>query len=456
MKKLISILLVGIMAISLVGCGSKKTSTDEANTTEESSSPEVTEAAQNVEKTVINYYTWEANEEKNPIIDQFMKDNPDIEVVLHVMADSMDTQTKLDIMAMGGSEIDVMQIADGQQFAKAESSLLLNLDDYIAKDGIDMEANFGSYADWAKYDGSYYCYPRHTSVGCVFYNKTMFDELGVDYPSDDWTYAEYEEKAYALTHGEGASKVYGTFNHIRPGFWCLFAIQKESFYNSEGLCNLNTELFIKDLENRKKLDDNGIQKSYNEINATGTLQNNEFFNQYSAMVMAASWMVRDMKNKADYPYDFEVGVADFPRCDEDTPLKSTWGSVSALGIPATSEHPEAAWRFIRYYIENGSQYIAENGNVPCYLPSYSDEMVETFIEGSGLTLEDGKKFFSEDVISNAKMPIGEAMVEYNSIMQEETSLYLGGSQSIDDTVNHMVARVNEAIEAERAEKAAKK
>ncbi len=459
-RKIISILLAVSMILSLAACGSSASDSSGAGGTSDTAgkssasdsknSDAASSKASGGDKTVINYYTWESNEDTNPIIDQFMADNPDIEVVLHVIADTTDAQTQLDIMAMGGSEIDVMQIADGQQFAKAKSGILLSLDDYITADNVDMEADYGSYADWARYDGKYYCLPRHTSVGCVFYNKTMFDELGLSYPKDDWTYAEYETTARAATQGEGSGKVYGTFNHIRPGFWCLFALQKTGFYTEDGMSNIGDKLFRQDLENRKKLDDDGIQKSYNEIVASGTLQNNEFFNEHCAMVMAASWMVRDMKNKEAYPYDFEVGVADFPRLDEDTPLKSTWGSVSALGIPTSSDHPDEAWKFIRYYLEKGSVNIAKNGNVPCYLPSYGDDLVKAFIEGSGLSLEDGQKFFSEDITAVAKMPIGEAMVEYNTIMNDQTSLYLGGAQDLDTTIDNMVTQTNDAIETERA------
>lgn len=403
-------------------------------------------------KTIVNYYTWEANEEANPIVAQFNAENPDIEIVLHVVPDNADTQTKLDVMMMGSSDVDVVQIADGQQFAKAKNGLLRSIDDFIAKDGIDMQANFGSYADWAKYQDKYYCYPRHNSVGCVFYNKTMFDELGIAYPSQDWTYAEYAELAKKLTHGVGAQKVYGTFNHIRPGFWCLTALQTASFYKEDGTANISAEPFRNDLLMRDYLDDNGYEKSYSDIMATGTLQNTEFFGKKCAMVMAASWMVRDMKNKDKYPYDFEIGVAYFPRYDESVAPKQSWGSVSALAIPSTSKKAEAAWKFIRYYIEKGSIQIAKGGTVPAYLPAYNDEMIAAFSEGSGLSAEEALKIFDPELSSVMKMPVGEAMNEYNSIIQEETSLYFTKSKTLDQTISDMKTRVNKAILTERAGK----
>jgi multiple sugar transport system substrate-binding protein len=404
------------------------------------------------QKTVVNYYTWEALEESNPIIAQFNAENPDVEVVLHVVPDNADTQTKLDVMMMGSSDVDVVQIADGQQFAKAKNGLLRNIDDFIAKDGIDMVANFGANESWAKYDGHYYCYPRHNSVGAVFYNKDMFDAAGVAYPADNWTYADYIEIAKKMTSGDGANKVYGTFNHIRPGFWCLTALQKAPFYTPDGKSNIQAPEFRHDLEMRDFLDDNGYEKSYADIMATGTLQQIEFLGGKSAMVMAASWMVRDLKNKEKYPYNFRVGVAYFPRYDETVPAKQSWGSVSALAIPSTSKHAEAAWRFIRYYIEKGSVQIAKGGTVPAYLPAYNNELIAAFGEGSGLAEEDINKFFDPELSSVMKMPVGSAMNEYNSIIQEETSLYFTKAKSLDDTINSIESRTNAAIDAEKTSK----
>ena len=50
-----------------------------------------------------------------------------------------------------------------------------------------------------------------------------------------------------------------------------------------------------------------------------------------------------------------------------------------------------------------------------------------------------------------KMPVGEAMNEYNTIIQEETSLYFTGGKSLENTVADMESRVNEAILESRAQ-----
>ena len=41
------------------------------------------------------------------------------------------------------------------------------------------------------YDGSVYGFPRDISVEVLYYNKDIFDEAGVAYPDDTWTWDDF-------------------------------------------------------------------------------------------------------------------------------------------------------------------------------------------------------------------------------------------------------------------------
>lgn len=398
------------------------------------------------EKVVINYYTWENAEKNNPIFEEFMRDNPDIEVVVNFIPDNNDKMVKLDIMAMGGGAIDVMPLADGDQFARAEKGILMNLDQFIQRDGLDMEKSFGGYAEWARYKGNYYAYPLRGTLGGLYYNKDMFDEAGIPYPTPDWTFDEYLKIARSLAKDVNGQRIYGTYQHTWAQEWSLFGAQKASFYTADGLSNIQDPTLVTALKNRKMMDDEKIQRSFPLITSTKTIANIEFLGEKTAMAVAGSWLVRDMKDKNRFPFDFRVGVAYLPRFDESVAEKQIYMSVSTLGIPATSKHPEEAWRFIRYYIENGSKYIAKAGNVPCYLPAYDDALIENYISGSGLSVADVHPFFDEESSKySLKLISGAAMTEYTQIIHEEASLYLTGSKSLDDTISAIKTRADQAI-----------
>lgn len=125
----------------LTGCGNKSTSSQQdAGKVEQKADvekkPETNETKQ---KVTINFYTWESQEEKNTIFQQFMDENPEIEVKLNIIPDNADKQTKLDVMALGGGDIDIMPMAGNAHFERAENGMLAPLDDFIKKDNIDME-----------------------------------------------------------------------------------------------------------------------------------------------------------------------------------------------------------------------------------------------------------------------------------------------------------------------------
>lgn len=71
------------------------------------------------------------------------------------------------------------------------------------------------------------CVPQGLSGLMVYYNKKLFDEAGVAYPSDDWTWEQFLATAQALTKdsdSDGELDIYGlgtdaTVLHVAPFLW---------------------------------------------------------------------------------------------------------------------------------------------------------------------------------------------------------------------------------------------
>lgn len=215
MKKSLAFLMCLSAAGMLTACGGKTdTAQTTAGSTQAPAAGETTAEAKAETKgdpVVINYYDWDIPDQK--FIDDFNAANPDIQVVAHSIPANGERLTKLDILAMSGSDMDVMPISDGDQFTRFESGMLASLDDFIAKDGIDMEKSFGKYAIWGQYDGKYYGIPFRATQSVVYYNKDMFDQAGVEYPSDDWTLDEYVETARKMAEWGKDQGIYGTYTH---------------------------------------------------------------------------------------------------------------------------------------------------------------------------------------------------------------------------------------------------
>ena len=463
MKKILAVLLSVSMVVGLLtGCGGGDSSTKETKgqtdapkatqaPAGETQAPDETDAkddgnTDSGDKVVINYYDWDAS--ASNVVDRFNASQDKIEVVFTQIPDNMDKISKLDVLAMGGGEIDVFPISDGDQFTRMQNGMFAPIDEYIAAEGLNLEESFGEMAKWCEWDGVTYGFPLRASVGGVFYNKNVFDEAGIEYPTGDWTWDEYKDLAAKLTKGEGTDKLYGTFNHIWAGEWSHAATQVTPFYKEDGTSNVGDEMFVKILEDRMALDEAGVQPSYTEIQATQAMPNSFFLGGKCAMVICGAWLIRDMKDTTNFPHDFEIGFTYFPRTTADVASnKNLFMSATMIGIAATSKHPAESYEFIKYLVTEGAKDIAAGGNYPCYKLAFDDDVINAFIEGSGLSFEDGAQLFAEDVALHSTKPLGPGAAAYMDTLGDEQSLYFTGAQDAQTTMDNVANAMNEEIES---------
>ena len=78
-------------------------------------------------------------------------------------------------------------------------------------------------------------------------------------------------------------------------------------------------------------------------------------------------------------------------------------------------------------------------------------MIQNFIEGSGLEVDDVRCLF-EDMSSVSQKPTGMGAAEYQQSMQEQTQLYFNGEKSADEVLEQIEKTTNDAIEKEVSEK----
>ena len=397
------------------------------------------------EPVVINYYEWDMPNEQ--FIADFEAENPGIKVEVHIIPSNGDRATKLDTLAMSGSDMDVFPIADGDQFLRMENGLLASLDEFIAADGFDMNAAFGDFAEWGVgSDGHVYGIPYRMTKTVVFYNMDMFDAAGVAYPTDDWTLEQYIETARKMAAWGKDQGIYGTYMHTYNNEWATMAGQVGQWYTADGKCNIKDPAWVKALEVRNMLDSEGTQMSFTEIKAVKAAINATFLAGKEAMVTAGSWLVRDIKNQEKFPHDFRIGIAYMPRFNETVTGNRSNFSVSVLTVPENSEHKAEAWKFIKYYTEKASAAIAATGNMPTYLPAYSDpNVVDSFASGSNVEMQYIDKLFAKDIQFSTNKILGGNGAKYMTIIGEETTLFFNGEKSLEDTLNNIEARVNAEV-----------
>jgi multiple sugar transport system substrate-binding protein len=149
---------------------------------------------------------------------QFMEENPDIEVeLINVPGDYV---AKILTMISGGDIPDVMNTNDPLR-AKLSSRGLLDLTGYMQNSPyrfLDSDVMFPEFRDMLS-DGDYQPGDPLLGVGLgvgthlLSYNKALFDEAGVPYPEDSWTWTEdilaAAHKLTRDTNGDGKPDIFG-------------------------------------------------------------------------------------------------------------------------------------------------------------------------------------------------------------------------------------------------------
>ncbi len=219
MKKFISLALTAAMCLGLLaGCGSP--AADNTASPAPASQPVQAETQnvpdeQGTELTgTLKVSLWDMATQPafSAVIDAFTTANPGV-TVDPIDIPSADYGTKLSVMLNGGSEVDVFWIKDADTiYPIAKRGQMADLSAYIARDGVDL-ADYNGLADNFDIDGKQIAIPFRTDYYALFYNKDIFDAAGVDYPSNDMTWTEFEELAKKVTSGEGVDKKYGAHFH---------------------------------------------------------------------------------------------------------------------------------------------------------------------------------------------------------------------------------------------------
>jgi multiple sugar transport system substrate-binding protein len=142
----------------------------------------------------------------------YMERNPNVNVKVTPISDpNANFYTALQTAIAGGAPPDISSFQGWEWQTYADSGVLANVDDYVARDGrgsLYPEGVNGVEVS-TKRDGKTYLIPTQLGTMVMFYAKPVFDAAGMAYPTDDWTMEEFLDMARKLTDLSGETKTYG-------------------------------------------------------------------------------------------------------------------------------------------------------------------------------------------------------------------------------------------------------
>jgi len=426
MKKWSIVLIVAMLAaFGLSACGGK----DEG------------EKAGTKDKVIeLKFTAWgdvNSNGPEAQLAEEFNKNHDDIKVVFEpVPGDGYGT--KLTTSLASGTAPDVFLIGEGDFYTYVDKGAVEPLDSYLENDNsFSTDVFQQELLNMGNIHDKLYYLPKDFNPISLWYNKTMFDEAGLAYPDDSWTWDDLIDTAKKLTVKDDNGKYTqfgfnaGTWQY--PIYTYLWAhgtsISNEDGTQAEGF--LNNEKTIKAMENY-------VNFSIGSDRVSPTPQDTEtlggdssmFMTNKLGMMITGRWVKGDLDKS-----DIEYGTAMIPK----GPEGERAGIIAAAGwaVNSKGKNKEAAYELAKWLSGPEAQKIrAKDGKVLPATLTDLEEVKSTEVSEKAVI----------DMMDYAKKPVtmlssnGPIFVEEFGNAMEKVLLK---KSSVEDAFNEAAANVDE-------------
>lgn len=386
----------------------------------------------------IRYGIWDSNQEPTlrAIADAFQEENPNIKVEIE-LTPYKDYFTALETAATGGTAPDVFWMNAPHVTEYARGGMLTELSDFISGSELVAKEDFPeSLINLYTVDDGWYGMPKGFDTVAVWYNKEIFDNAGVAYPTDDWTWDDFVETAKQLTDTE--SGIYGAAVQLDEQAGWYNTIGSFGGYvisDDKKTSGFGDEKTIAGIQCWKDLIDAGVSPSYAQL--TDTSSNTMFESGKLAMQWNGSWAVSEyigideIKDKID--------VVSVPSVDG---KKSC--VIHGLGnvIFSQTEHPEEAWKFVEFLggkeamtmqAEAGIDISARTETTAIWVEAHPEYNLQAYMDAAEYSYP---------------YPASANTSAWQSPMYDEVYAAFNGDKTVEDACKTLEATMNDALAAE--------
>ncbi len=402
------------------------------------------EAAEEI-VTIKWFMRWDQTRVENvamPVIEAFEAEYPNIKVEFENVGLSSEYYQKLQTTIAAGLAPDVFYPATHIAYALASKGGLLTLDDFINADGVDMSRYNQNILALYQMEGEQYCLPIDTAALVVFYNKDMFDAAGVAYPEAGWTWDDFLATAQALTvdeDGDGLTDQFGVdqfFNYWPMVVWTQTG---HALYDD---IRTPTTFLANDDETIA-----AVQWLADLANVHGAMPSNEqradigdmFVAGKAAMQVVGHWRVPRYLDNAEFTFDF----APLPQGK----IVANRADGSCFAVSSTSEHPEAAWEFVKFLAGPDSLGVQLLLDLQQMTPVVTDfQQSEAFLNPERLQGANKEAFLAgKENLFSMYDPIHPVYAEWDALWKQELGEVWLGNVTAAEAMGRMAPQVEDML-----------
>ena len=412
-----------ILVLVLTACGSGSSSSDKP-----------------VTFTMLTHYVGPNEVALKPYIDQWNKENPDIQIkptpvefgeLLKTIMTKQTAGQGADIMHVytlwGG------QLAKNNVLAEAPQDVIEDVTNHYPPAAVKG----------ASLNGRVFGYPTEVQAYGLFYNKRLLKEAGYDNPPKSWD--EMLEMAKKIEKQDATGKVQvqgfgfqrGYAGIVDQPFMAMMASAGSSLLSEDySKSNIDSDAGKKTIEFYSKIygKDGITDISFGTTKGFGAGQ--------VGMTIGAGWWAGSLKTLMKDQFQ-DIGVAPIPSADGNSTgtIAYTW----AWGVNSESKHQEAAWKFLQWM----NSTVVKDG-----MTSEGNFLLDTFntisTRDSDLASDKMQQKLNSDPIikmftdaleyaSEEQSPA--AGSEVQDILYKQLESMWTGQQSVSDTVTNAHSQI---------------
>jgi len=312
---------------------------------------------------------WSVNSEEysedvqRALVDAFEGEHPNINVNLTILPESGFTDKMTTTLGAGQGAPDVAFFWDSNWYPQA-----LDLTPYIEADpDLGPETYLeGFWTTRAVWQDKIVGLPLGVGANFVMYNKDVFDEAGVDYPTADWTTDDYIRIASQIADPD--TRRWGG-DRPRDAYRAIWNNYGSFLYSDDGTTvdgYLNSPQTVAAYTWLWDLVNSGATPTPADIEILGTEGTGPIDLFMAGRLAMATLNQGHTLNAVDAGVNF--GIVPEPQVPGNERYVNAWSLTASIW--SGTDHPDEAYEFLSYWVgPEGQRFLMENGNLFPSIPS---------------------------------------------------------------------------------------
>jgi multiple sugar transport system substrate-binding protein len=379
---------------------------------------------------------FEAHQEK--FDNQFMEKHPNI-FIKRINSGWSEHNQIVPTWAAAGELPDIIYVHGSRAFPWNTEGILISIQEYVDNDAaFDVKGIWEEALKLYRYQGKLYEIPYDHGPIILGYNKDLFDQAGLEYPNENWTWeGEFLEAAKALTkQGQqwGYSGYYGTVFGLgnEQGIASVGPWGGEVFNEDETALLVNSPeakaglQFFADLIHVHKVAPTPAE--------TQAFPAGIWIAGVVGMFALATWGIPQMHEFGSFNYD----VAPWPKGPKG---RKTGSFGSGYGITKDSKHPDEAWTYLSAYLsKEGMEFMwgSSGRGSPARKAAYQSWIDSEIVPEHAKYFLDALEQYAVTGHPYKTLKAGEV----TDVINKYTGLVQTGDITVDECVNRIMAEAD--------------